>query len=96
MVIGVLLGVGSGVGIPERLVLGQGADMRAGLCQLGGWRSSGERGLALERALDGGVGIDLRLQQARAHRLDVGAGVVAGEVGQPIDGALTGASAAGA
>jgi hypothetical protein len=91
MLIGISVGLGLGVGIPERLVLGDGADLRA---DRGHGRRRGE-GATLEDAFDRGVGEAIGGEQPRAHRLDVGAGVSARELGEAVDRPLAGAAQAG-
>ena len=50
---------------------------------------------ALEGAFDGGVGQAIGREQPRTHRFDVSAGVMAWQLRQPIDRALTRATEAG-
>src|SRR5260221_6836229 len=80
--------------IPEVLVLGDGPDRGAGLRERG--RGRGVRQTrAFQRPLDGGVGETLSLEQPRAHRVDVGAGVGANEGGETVQGALPWTAEAG-
>lgn len=82
--IGILL-VNLGERLPERLVRGEIADRRVRLRERHG---RGRARLAFERTPDAGAGERAGLREARTHRLDLGARVLAHQVCESVDRAL--------
>ena len=76
---------------PEGLVIGDVTDDRVGLTERR--RRGGDvRGAVLECTFDSAIGHTAAGQQGGADGFDVGAGVVAGEIGEPVDRALAGSA----
>jgi hypothetical protein len=82
--------------LEERLVVGDGSDVVAGLGQVGagGGRGCGDDAL-LEQALDGLIGRRAEREDLLASRFDLLASVVPGEVREAVDGELALTAAAG-
>ena len=91
IVIGILLGVSLGVGLPERLIFGRWRGCGIRFAARFGAGSLGLGGLTFQRALERGVGEAVRLEQPRAHRLDVGARVVASQIREAVERPVAGA-----